>query len=116
LNNGNLSNKEFNEKNKPQKDNNGSSKNLKLAVAVCVQVKVKANSKENIEFSLVWNMPNIFFSGDSSKIYQRYYTKYFPCENPNSALDIATYSSANKSNWINSIKKWQDPILSNKFV
>jgi non-lysosomal glucosylceramidase len=113
LNNGNLSNKEFNEKNKPQKDSNGSSKNLKLAVAVCVQVKVKANSKENIEFSLVWNMPNINFY-DNQKSYNRFYTRYFPETNPNSALNIAAYAHANKPRWIEEIRTFQKPILDNK--
>ena len=42
----------------------------KLAIAVCAQVKVKANSKEKIEFSLVWHMPEIYF-GDRKQMYKR---------------------------------------------
>jgi len=86
----------------------------KLAIAVCVQVKVKANSKENIEFSLVWHMPSFFFNGDKSKMYNRYYTKHFPAENENCALDIASYSLSKRSDWIKAIREWQRPIFSNK--
>ena len=42
----------------------------KLAVAVCVKVHIKAKSSEKIDFSLVWNMPNIRFN-DESKLYKR---------------------------------------------
>jgi len=49
-----------------------SRKTTKLAIAVAVKVIVKANSKETIDFSLVWNMPNIFFSGNSKKIMKRF--------------------------------------------
>ena len=43
----------------------------KMAIAVCVNIKVKPFSKGNIEFSLVWNMPNIYFSAEPDKIYKR---------------------------------------------
>ena len=36
----------------------------KLCIAVCVKVKVKAMSSETIDFSLVWNMPNLIFNND----------------------------------------------------
>lgn len=85
-----------------------------MAIAVCVNIKVKPFSKENIEFSLVWNMPNISFPGDSEKIFNRYYTRYFPAENPNSSIEITSYSLANKSNWLNAINEWREPILQNK--
>ncbi len=43
----------------------------KLTVAVCVNIKMKAQSKDNIEFALVWNMPHISFNGEKDKIVKR---------------------------------------------
>ncbi len=45
-------------------------KKSKLNIAVCVQVTVKAESKENIDFSLVWNMPNVTFY-EKQKTYKK---------------------------------------------
>jgi hypothetical protein len=47
-------------------------KSAKLAVAVCVNVSIKANSKETIDFALVWNMPKIYFDGKSEKWLKRF--------------------------------------------
>ena len=79
-------------------------------------MKVKANSKENIEFSLVWHMPNFFFNGDKTKIYRRFYTKFFNDEkNPNCSMDIASYALSKRVDWIKSIRQWQKPIIDNKY-
>jgi hypothetical protein len=43
-----------------------------MAIAVCVNIKIKPFCKGHIEFSLVWNMPNIYFSAESEKIYKRF--------------------------------------------
>ncbi len=36
-------------------------KNGRLAIAVCAKIKINAHSTEKIDFSLVWNMPNVCF-------------------------------------------------------
>ena len=111
--------------------------NSKLAIAVNVQIKVKANSKENIQFSLVWNMPQICF-GDGQQMYKRlehflfiylefiikieiiifantrFFTRYFPQTNENSSQDIASYSLSKSVEWKTAINKWREPILNNK--
>ncbi len=42
-----------------------------LGVAVCVQTTVKAKSTEKVEFSLVWDMPVVWFVG-KRRTYKRY--------------------------------------------
>ena len=85
-----------------------------MAIAVCATVKVKPFSREAINFSLVWNMPNIYFSGDSEKIYKRFYTRYFPYEYLTTSKDISCYAAANQIAWSKEIKTWRTPILENK--
>lgn len=81
---------------------------------MCATIKVKPLSKETVQFSLVWNMPNIYFTGDREKLFKRFYTRFFPFENMNSSEDIACYSLASQSEWSKAIKEWRDPILNNK--
>jgi len=106
--NGKLTNKEFKE------ILNNKGKPMKLAVAVCVTVKIKPLSKETIDFSLVWNMPEFYFPAEPEKLLKRYYTRFFPSENPNSAVEIASYAAASRNQWLKEINIWREPILSNK--
>lgn len=89
-------------------------KSLRLAIAVCVNIKVKPFSKETIDISIVWNMPKIHFTGDTERIYNRYYTRFFPAENKNSSIEIASYSLAQRNQWLKEIGIWREPILKNK--
>jgi non-lysosomal glucosylceramidase len=89
-------------------------KDSKLTIAVCVNVLVKAQKSEQIDFSLVWHMPKIHFSGDESKLYTRYYTRYFSDEETDCALNIASYSLANRETWREEIRNWRRPIIENK--
>ena len=90
-------------------------KDKKLTIAVCVNIQLKALKTDRIDFSLVWHMPTIHFSGDDSKLYNRFYTKYFNDElNKNCAQDIAAYALANEENWLAAIRNWRKPILDNK--
>lgn len=84
-----------------------------LAIAVCVNIKIKPFSKETIDFSLVWNMPNIYFSGDKDKLFKRFYTRFFPQENAHSSEDIACYSMSARNDWLKLIDEWRSPILKN---
>lgn len=92
---------------------NKSSSANKLTIAVCVSVKIKAESTENISFSLVWWMPHIVFGGNQNRVFKRYYTKYF--SDTNSFYDISCYSLSQKENWIKSLLNWRRTILNNKY-
>ncbi len=104
LEDGRLDNKKY----EPSK-----AKSSRMAIAVCATIKVKGSSKSNIEFSLVWNMPNVVF-GDSSVEYKRFYSRYFPADDNDSVKNLACYSISKKNDWINEINDWQKPIIQNK--
>ncbi|CAF1103253.1 unnamed protein product, partial [Brachionus calyciflorus] len=106
LNDGNLDNIEF-------ESLKTISKSRKLTIAVCVKALIKSQSKESIEFSLVWHMPNINFGSDVKKYYKRFYTRYFP-ESPKSSLDISCYSLSQRINWLRQLFTWRIPILHNE--
>jgi uncharacterized protein (DUF608 family) len=98
-----------NEEFKSKKDRN------RFTVAVCVNIHLKALKTERIDFALVWNMPQIYFSGDENKMFRRYYTKYFSdFDHCDCAKRIAAYAFANEKNWLDSIRRWRAPILENK--
>jgi len=59
-------------------------------------------------------MPQIYFTGDCSQKLNRFYTRYFPAENPNSIIEISSYSLSNRNNWLKAIDDWREPILENK--
>lgn len=91
----------------------------KLATAVCAQIKLKSQSKENVDFSLVWNMPNVSFStsrmNTSERLsYKRFYTRYFPDTDPNCAKNITCYSISKRNDWLTKLKDWRQPIFENK--
>jgi non-lysosomal glucosylceramidase len=77
-------------------------------------VLVKAQQSEQIEFSLVWHMPKIHFTGDDSKLYTRFYTRHFSDEDTDCALNIASYSFANEASWCETLRNWRRPIIENK--
>lgn len=85
-----------------------------MAVAVCAKIKVKAMSKSNVDFSLVWYMPNICFPGDNKTMFQRFYNRFFPLHDANSPLNIALYSFAKRNEWVQKIAEWREPILKNE--
>jgi non-lysosomal glucosylceramidase len=91
-------------------------RNSKLTIAVCAKIKVKANSQEEIKFSLVWHMPEIYFSGDSSMIVKRFYTKYFDISLPTTSREISSYALKSQSFWLDQITDFQKPILLNKYM
>ena len=44
----------------------------------------------------------------------RFYTRYFPETNKNTAQDIACYAHSQRTTWQKAIRDWQKPILDNK--
>lgn len=91
----------------------------KLASAVCAQVKVLENSNENIDFSLVWNMPVICFNSKNSEVgarieYNRFYSRYFPDTDRDCSANISCYSLSKRSEWQKRIADWRKPIFEDK--
>ncbi|KAF5300882.1 hypothetical protein FQR65_LT09044 [Abscondita terminalis] len=79
-----------------------------IACGIAVQVKVKADTKEEVEMCLVWDMPVVSFP-EGDKKFNRFYTKYFGSDN--ATLKIVDYSFKNYKVWENAIYEWQRPIL-----
>lgn len=42
-----------------------------LAVAVCQRMDVEAGERKSIEFSLAWDMPQVTFGSEESRMYLR---------------------------------------------
>ncbi|XP_065333183.1 non-lysosomal glucosylceramidase [Cloeon dipterum] len=80
-----------------------------VGCAVSCKNTVQANSKGRAEFALVWDMPQVQFSG-SSTTYRRFYTKYFGSDGK-AAPKIAAYALQNYKSWEKEIETWQEPIL-----
>lgn len=83
-------------------------------MAICVNINISGKATENLDLSLVWNMPKIHFSDDTETTFKRFYTKFFHEENKNCSLDISTYSISNKQKWIADLKEWRTSIINNK--
>jgi len=85
---------------------------------VSAKIKVDGQSQSDIEFSLVWNMPNVSFSTSSTKtervVYKRFYTRFFPETNPDSIKNLACYSLSKRNEWQTKIDNWQRPIFEDK--
>lgn len=89
-------------------------KNLKDGRDVCAAVSgqrtVKPGECEDLEFSLVWDMPKVKFP-KGSKFYSKYYTKYFGADG-NAGVRILDYALRNYSKWEQLIvDQWQNEIL-----
>lgn len=81
-----------------------------VCVAVTGQKTLKAGAVDEIEFSLVWDMPKVKFPR-GTKVYSKYYTKYFGA-NGEAGEKILEYSFKNFSKWEQLIvDEWQKEIL-----
>nr|CAD7442175.1 unnamed protein product [Timema bartmani] len=80
-----------------------------LACAVCVKLSLQGGRTGQAEFALVWDMPNIHFSGKSKK-YRRFYTKWFPTDGTGAA-SLSHYVLSNYEHWEKEIELWQQPVL-----
>ncbi|XP_046403432.1 non-lysosomal glucosylceramidase [Ischnura elegans] len=83
------------------------------ACGICVNCPtIPAGGSAEVEFSLVWDMPKVNFTGKGCT-YTRFYTKYFGKEeSPSAALSL--YALSNYKRWEEEIKKWQEPVLNDK--
>lgn len=79
-------------------------------VAVCGQRILKPGDGDDLEFSLVWDMPKVKFP-KGTKFYSKYYTKYFGADGK-AGTKILDYALKNYSKWEQLIvDQWQSEIL-----
>lgn len=81
------------------------------AVAVCLQALVGSANSQEMEFSLVWDMPVIKFGGHGT--FNRYYTKHFPSTG-NGGPKMCEYGLTHYREWEEAIYNWQLPVLEDK--
>lgn len=82
-----------------------------MACGIAAKTTIMGSTTKQIEMVLVWDMPNIYFSG-KQKTYCRFYTNYFGSEA--AGPKIAAYALEHYRNWEDSIDKWQEPIFDDK--
>nr|CAD7574474.1 unnamed protein product [Timema californicum] len=80
-----------------------------LACAVSVKLSLQGGRTGQAELALVWDMPNIHFSGKRKK-YRRFYTKWFPTDGAG-APALSHYVLSNYERWEKEIELWQQPVL-----
>lgn len=79
-----------------------------MGCALASQITLMPESNEDMEFSLVWDMPVVTFPGKIRK-YHKFYTNFFPPEH--ATLKIIDYTFKNYDNWEFEIYNWQKNIL-----
>lgn len=79
-----------------------------MGVGIAAQVTVTPRKIEDIEMSLLWDMPVVMFCGRMRK-YSKFYTKYFGTSN--NTLKIVDYIFQNYKSWENDIHAHQKKIL-----
>ncbi|GMT11513.1 hypothetical protein PFISCL1PPCAC_2810, partial [Pristionchus fissidentatus] len=78
------------------------------AVAVCAATTVAADETAEIEFVLVWNMPEIDF-GKKSKVCKRRFARFF--NGANATSRIGAHAAKQRQNWQKLIEGWQSPVV-----
>ncbi|GJQ71601.1 hypothetical protein Trydic_g11303 [Trypoxylus dichotomus] len=81
-----------------------------MGSAIASQVTILPGMTEELENTLVWDMPVVTFFGKAKK-YAKFYTKFFGSEKP--TLKIVEYALKNYKNWEQSIYDWQKAVLDN---
>lgn len=82
------------------------------AAAVCSSCHVEPSGKNQAEFALVWDMPQINFKLKGYK-YKRRYTKFFGSDGQ-ATEDLSLYALENYGDWEEKIEEWQQPVLNDK--
>ncbi|KAL4228193.1 Non-lysosomal glucosylceramidase [Mactra antiquata] len=85
-----------------------------IGTAVSAMCSVKPGSSKCLEFSLVWNMPNVQFSGKELHYYKRY-TKWFNGPENQTPL-MSLYCLQNYKIWEEKIVAWQNPTLNSSAI
>lgn len=83
--------------------------NGEMACGISCQIRLVSVKSKTVEMCLVWDMPVVNFV-NSSKIYKRYYSKFFGTED--NSTPLAEYALNNYQVWEKKIYSWQKPILS----
>lgn len=84
-----------------------------IAVGIAAQVKLAPFKKQEIEMSLVWDMPVIHFR-NQQKNYNKFYTKFFG--SANATLKIVEYIFKEYKRWEDKIYKYQERVLNDQYV
>ncbi|XP_028329722.1 non-lysosomal glucosylceramidase isoform X1 [Gouania willdenowi] len=91
----------------------GSSKPTAKGESVCaalaVSCSVPAQSRNTLEFSLSWDMPEFTF-GSRERQHCRRYTRYFG-SGGDASPSLSHYALTHYTQWERSIEEWQTPIL-----
>ncbi|CAF2632217.1 unnamed protein product [Rotaria sp. Silwood2] len=87
---------------------------LNSASCVCITTTVEPKSIKVSEFALAWHMPKIKF-GYGSKIYTKWYTKFFDQETLNGTV-LCLHTMNNRLTWEEAINKWQQPVLDDSLL
>ncbi|XP_026733304.1 non-lysosomal glucosylceramidase [Trichoplusia ni] len=113
-----LPDKKKNDKEKKKEEKEKREKQKKLykcdSIALSSVISLDPGGTGSTEFCLAWDMPVIRYKKDT-KVYKRYYTKYFGSDGIAGA-SIAAYALRNYDNWEKQLAEWQDPILNNSNI
>ncbi|XP_013405855.2 non-lysosomal glucosylceramidase-like [Lingula anatina] len=90
------------------------SRGQELATAVCAKCHVKPQSTQQMDFSLTWDMPVIYF-GAKEQLYCRRYTRWFGSSG-NASPHLASHTLNNYHIWEKKIDEWQKPIVQNRHL
>ncbi|XP_052099238.1 non-lysosomal glucosylceramidase-like isoform X1 [Mytilus californianus] len=97
----------------PSKERSASTgKGSEIGSAVCLYTTVKPGDKEDLEFTLTWDMPVVHFKARKHK-YLRRYARWFGSSG-DACPQLCSYALKNYPMWETKIEEWQNPILSNK--
>ncbi|KAF8385466.1 hypothetical protein PRIPAC_74608 [Pristionchus pacificus] len=81
------------------------------AVAVCAETQVVSSECGEIEFALVWNMPEIDF-GKKSKECKRRFSRFF--HGPSATSAMGAHAVKQRKNWQRQIEEWQQPVIADR--
>ncbi|XP_044735654.1 non-lysosomal glucosylceramidase isoform X2 [Chrysoperla carnea] len=77
-----------------------------VGIGIACQTHVSPKTKQDIEMSLVWHLPEVYFGSMLSQLYDKYYTNFWDCPK-----EISNYALLNYKNWAQEIFKWQSSVL-----
>lgn len=82
-----------------------------LCAAVAATTRIAPHGKANLEFSLSWDNPVVYF-GSSKKKHYRFYTRFFG-RHGDASKALCCHALLRYPEWESKIDAWQKPILEN---
>ncbi|GMS81411.1 hypothetical protein PENTCL1PPCAC_3586 [Pristionchus entomophagus] len=83
------------------------------AVAVCAETQVLSSESGELEFVLVWNMPEIDF-GKKSRVCKRRFARFF--HGPSATSQIGAHAVQQRKEWQRKIDEWQGPVITDRLL